>query len=130
MSSAAPNPTYRELHLRAADWYEANGSPAMAVEHLLDTGERDRCGQLVTALALPTYQAGQMSTVQRWFTALGDPAIEAYPPLAVLACWMAVFTGQTAEAERWAALLEATSFDLVPPMAPRRSTRRGRCCGP
>ena len=26
-----------KLHLRAADWYEANGSPAMAVEHLLHT---------------------------------------------------------------------------------------------
>ena len=48
-----------KLHLRAADWYESNGSPAMAVEHLLNTDERDRCVQLVTALVLPTYQAGQ-----------------------------------------------------------------------
>ena len=24
-----------KLHLRAADWYESNGSPAMALEHLL-----------------------------------------------------------------------------------------------
>ena len=32
-----------KLHLRAADWYEANGSPAMALEHLLHTAERDRC---------------------------------------------------------------------------------------
>ena len=32
-----------KLHLRAADWYEANGSPAMALEHLLNTTERDRC---------------------------------------------------------------------------------------
>ena len=55
-----------KLHLRAADWYEANGSPAMAVEHLLNTAERDRCVQLVAELALPTYQAGQISTVQRW----------------------------------------------------------------
>ena len=32
-----------KLHLRAADWYEANGSPALALEHLLHTTERDRC---------------------------------------------------------------------------------------
>ena len=38
-----------KLHLRAADWYEANGSPAMALEHLLNTTEQDRCVQLVTA---------------------------------------------------------------------------------
>ena len=103
-----------KLHLRAADWYESNGSPAMALEHLLNTTERDRCVQLVTALVLPTYQAGQMSTVQRWLAALGDAAIEGYPPLAVLAGWIAALTGQTAEAQRWAAILDAASFDLVP----------------
>ena len=103
-----------KLHLRAADWYESNGSPAMAVEHLLNTTERDRCVQLVTQLVLPTYQAGQMSTVQRWLSALGDSAIEDYPPLAVLAGWITALTGQTAEAQRWAAILDAASFDLVP----------------
>jgi LuxR family maltose regulon positive regulatory protein len=103
-----------KLHLRAADWYESNGSPAMALEHLLNTTERDRCVQLVTALALPTYQAGQMSTLQRWLSALGDSAIENYPPLAVLAGWVAALTGQTTEAQRWAAIIDAASFDLVP----------------
>ena len=103
-----------KLHLRAADWYESNGSAAMAVEHLLNTTERDRCVQLVTALVLPTYQAGQLSTVQRWLSALGHSAIEEYPPLAVLAGYIAVFTGQTAEAQRWAAIVDAASFDLVP----------------
>jgi LuxR family maltose regulon positive regulatory protein len=103
-----------KLHLRAADWYESNGSPAMALEHLLNTAERDRCVQLVTELTFPTYQAGQMSTVQRWLSALGDSAIEGYPPLAVLAGWVTVLTGQTAEAQRWAAVADAASFDLVP----------------
>ena len=42
-----------KLHLRAADWYEANGSQAMALEHLLKTAERDRCVQLTAELALP-----------------------------------------------------------------------------
>ena len=103
-----------KLHLRAADWYQSNGSPAMAVEHLLDTTERHRCVQLVTELILPTYQIGQMSTVQRWLAAIGDSAIEDYPPLAVLAGWTTVLTGQTAEAEHWAAIVDAASFDLVP----------------
>jgi len=103
-----------KLHLRAADWYETNGSPALAVEHLLNTGERDRCAQLVTGLVLPTYNAGHMSTVQRWLSALGDSATEAYPPLAVLAGWVTALTGQTATAERWAAIVDAASFDQVP----------------
>jgi LuxR family maltose regulon positive regulatory protein len=103
-----------KLHLRAADWYESRGSPATALEHLLSTTERDRCVQLVTELILPTYQAGQMSTVQRWLAELGDSAIAGYPPLAVLAGWVTALTGQTAEAQRWAAIMDAASFDLVP----------------
>ena len=103
-----------KLHLRAADWYESSGSPAMALEHLLNTTERDRCVRLVTELIFPTYQAGQISTVQRWLSALGDSAIAEYPPLAVLAGWITVLTGQTAEAQRWAAVVDAASFDLVP----------------
>ena len=110
------------LRLRAADWYEANGSPALALEHLLDTvagssattsdtTQRDRCVYLVTALILPTYQAGQIQTVERWLAALGRPAVEGFPPLAVLAGWIAVLTGRTAEAQRWAAFLETASFD-------------------
>ncbi len=103
-----------KLHLRAADWYESNGSAALSLEHLLNTAERDRCVQLVTALALPTYQAGQLSTVERWLSTLGRSAVEGYPPLAILAGWHAVLTGQTAEAQKWAAFLETASFDLAP----------------
>jgi LuxR family maltose regulon positive regulatory protein len=103
-----------KLHLRAADWYESNGSPALAVEHLLNTAEQDRCVRLVAALTLATYEAGQMSTVQRWLSALGRSAVEEYPPLAVLAGWMAVLSGDAADAQRWAAFLDTASFDLVP----------------
>jgi LuxR family maltose regulon positive regulatory protein len=103
-----------KLHLRAADWYESNGSPALALEHLLNTTERDRCVRSMTELVLPMYLAGQMSTVQRWLVAVGDSAIEAYPPLAVLAGWIAALTGQTTEAQRWSAILDTASFDLVP----------------
>ncbi len=105
-----------KLHLRAADWYEANGTPALAVEHLLHTSERDRCVQLVTTLVLPTYNLGQLSTVERWLSALGDAAIEAYPPLAVLAGWIATLAGHTTDAQRWATIIDAAVV--------RRSTRR------
>jgi LuxR family maltose regulon positive regulatory protein len=103
-----------KLHLRAADWYESNGSPSLAVEHLLSTTVEERCVQLVAALVLSTYNAGQMSTVQRWLSTLGQSAIEAYPPLAVLAGWVSALTGEISEAERWAAVLATASFDDTP----------------
>ena len=80
----------------------------------MNTTERDRCVQLVTQLILPTYQAGQLVTVQRWLSALGRAAVEEYPPLAVLAGWIAVLSGQVAEAQRWAAFVDTASFDLLP----------------
>jgi LuxR family maltose regulon positive regulatory protein len=98
------------LHRRAADWYEAHGSPALALEHLLDTADWDRSVRLASALILPTYHAGQMSTIQRWLRVIGDANIERYPPLAVTRCWAAALTGDTAAAERWAAILDASSF--------------------
>jgi LuxR family maltose regulon positive regulatory protein len=102
------------LHLRAAGWYESHRSPPMALEHLLATAERQRAAELTAEVTLATYQAGRMSTVQRWLAALGDRDIAAYPPLAVLAGWLSVLTGDPIGAERWAAVVDAASFNLVP----------------
>ena len=103
-----------KLHLRAADWYESNGSPVTALEHLLHTTERDRSVRSIAELMFSTYEAGQMSTVHRWLSTVGQPAIEAYPPLAVTAGWIAALSGQTAEAQRWAAIIDTLSYDLTP----------------
>jgi LuxR family transcriptional regulator, maltose regulon positive regulatory protein len=104
------------LHQRAADWYEANGYPALALEQLLlmDDSDSDRAVQLTAKLAWPTYVAGQLSTVQRWYRMIGDVNIARYPPLAVLRCWEGVLTGDTAKAELWAAVVDAVSFDGEP----------------
>jgi LuxR family maltose regulon positive regulatory protein len=103
------------LHRRAADWYEANGSPARALEQLLHTADWDRTVRLATALALPTTNAGQLPTLDRWLHVIGDENIERYPPLAVHAVWTGVLTGDPVQAERWAAFVDAASFDGAPP---------------
>ncbi len=102
------------LHQRAANWYESNGSPALALEHLLHTTDWDRSLRLATALTLPTYMAGQFTTIQRWYRTIGEVNIERYPPLAVQVCGAAAASGDTAGAARWAAFLDAVSFDGVP----------------
>jgi len=99
------------LHQRAADWYEASGSPAMALDHLLHTPERQRSAELMYKAALPAYQAGQWSTVRRWLRTIGDAGIERYPPLAVVAEWSSAMSGDPAGALRWAAFLDAASFE-------------------
>jgi LuxR family transcriptional regulator, maltose regulon positive regulatory protein len=72
------------LHQRAADWHEANGSPAQALEHLLHSTDRDRSVQLTAAAALPTLHAGQLPTDKgRW--CLNPPSAlrqRLHPPIA------------------------------------------------
>ncbi|GAA1058973.1 LuxR C-terminal-related transcriptional regulator [Agromyces bracchium] len=103
-----------ELHRRAADWYQQHGLPARAIEHLLAAGDRARSVHLVAELSLPTYQAGQVTIVNRWLAELGEDAVATYPPLAVLAAWEAVLTGRPADAERWAHVVERSSHDGEP----------------
>ncbi|WP_401000623.1 LuxR C-terminal-related transcriptional regulator [Agromyces sp. GXQ0307] len=103
-----------DLDRRAAGWYERNGLPARAIEHLLAAGDRSRAVHLVAERSLPTYQAGQVTVVNRWLTELGEHAVSSYPPLAVLAAWEAVLTGRTADAERWADVVERASYDAMP----------------
>ncbi|HYA53593.1 MAG TPA: LuxR C-terminal-related transcriptional regulator, partial [Streptosporangiaceae bacterium] len=55
-----------------------------------------------------------LPTLRRWLRTIGDANIERYPPLAVMAGWVGALTGETAEAERWAAFVDAASFDGVP----------------
>jgi LuxR family maltose regulon positive regulatory protein len=127
--------TVMTLHQRAADWYESNGSPALALEHLLQTVDWDRSVRLTAKLTLSTYMAGQLSTVQRWFATLGDANIARYPPLAVLACWEGLLTGDTVKAERWAEVLNAASFDGEPATGTasfdsgRAQLQAGMCAG-
>ena len=102
------------LHRRAADWYLSHGAPVLALEQLLHTSERPRAAQLAAELTLSTYNAGGMSTVQRWLTALGDDGIESYPPLAVLSGWITALTGDARGAHRWAEIVDAATFSLVP----------------
>src|SRR5262245_14639428 len=102
------------LHQRAADWYEVNGSPSHALEHLVHTTDWDRSARLAAAVIRPAYHTGQMTTARRWLRAIGDANIERYTPLAVMASWVRVLTGDTAGAQRWAAFVDAASFDGVP----------------
>src|SRR5262249_45015737 len=50
------------LHQRAANWYEASGSPSLALEHLLHTTAGARSVGLAAGLATPTYKPGPRHT--------------------------------------------------------------------
>ena len=47
-----------ELHRRAADWYEANGMPEIAIDHAHAGGDADRVNRLLLLCAQPAFAAG------------------------------------------------------------------------
>ncbi|WP_235856769.1 LuxR C-terminal-related transcriptional regulator [Occultella glacieicola] len=100
-----------DLRVRAADWYEAHDLPRRAVEMLLPTPHRDRCVRLITRIVMTSVQSGRIATVDRWLHALGDAAIAGYPPLAVLAGYVAAYQGHATAAEHWGSIVDRSSFD-------------------
>ena len=95
------------LQRRAAQWYERNREPEVALEYWMKAGEVDSAARLVGALAFLSYQRGRIETVERWLGWLEDrAAMESYPAIAVLAAVFCALTGKPAQAERWADVAE------------------------
>ncbi|WP_286928747.1 MULTISPECIES: LuxR C-terminal-related transcriptional regulator [Aeromicrobium] len=116
----------RDLHGRAADWFERSGAPEVAVEHLLATDDHDRTVELVAGIAPAALEAGEIATVQHWLTALGDDLIAAHSRLAAVQGWVATLTGRPAAAERWLAHLDGQTPDAE--RAPEVAILRSAMC--
>ena len=122
------------LQRRAAQWYERNREPEVALEYWMKAGEVDSAARLVGALAFLSYQRGRIETVERWLGWLEDrAAMESYPAIAVLAAVFCALTGKPADAERWADVAEraaaATSLpDGSPSVEPWLALLRALLC--
>ncbi len=97
-----------ELHRRAAQWYEANGDRAGAVEHALAGGDVGRAAALIE-LSLPALQRNrQEATMRRWLQALPDDVVRGRPVLSVGYAASSMIHGEIdgverrlRDAERW-----------------------------
>jgi LuxR family maltose regulon positive regulatory protein len=99
------------LHRRAARWFERNGLPEEALEHSMAAADTDMVARLVEQLWLVTYRHARVATVERWLRWLQDRGgMERYPMVAVLALFLATQTGRSAEAERWADVVDAWPY--------------------
>jgi len=115
------------LHTRAAAWHEANRLPAHAIDHLLAAGDRETAAGLIGSAALPVYQSGNLSLVDRWLTDAGDDALARHPMALVLATWIALVQGAAQEAERHTSLLARTD-DHHPGIEAHRAMIRAAMC--
>jgi LuxR family transcriptional regulator, maltose regulon positive regulatory protein len=71
----------RELHRRAAEWYEQNGWTSEAVRHALAAQEHDRAADLVEQVARKMWNRGEVMTLLGWLEALPEETKRRRPQL-------------------------------------------------
>jgi LuxR family maltose regulon positive regulatory protein len=105
----------RRLTRRAAEWCERNDLAEDAIDYAMAAGDADRVARLVVDVALPTYEAGRFSTLQRWFGWLEQRGLgDRHEAIALLGAWVNALAGRPAAAERWAEAAEQWPSDDPP----------------
>jgi LuxR family maltose regulon positive regulatory protein len=97
----------RELHARAAVWFEAQGEPEQAIDQAYLAGDPEIFGQLVLEAMQPAWASGGVDVVLDWMERLGGRSPAPHTP-AMIAHGALIFAllGRPGDAERWAAIAE------------------------
>ncbi|MBN1979278.1 MAG: LuxR family transcriptional regulator [Anaerolineae bacterium] len=95
------------LHRRAAEWYEANGLAAEAIDHALKASDLGRAVRLIEQNALEMLRRNEMDNLLKWLEALDQDALQSQPFLCIVRAWIAISRGQFDEAGGWAQAAEA-----------------------
>ena len=83
-----------ELHRRAREWFEREGTAAEAVSHALAAGDSERAANLVERIARVTLRRGELSKLRRWLEALPEDLVCARPRLCLFHAWCFLAIGQ------------------------------------
>ena len=89
-----------ELLGRAAEWYEANGEPEIAIDYAQRAGDADRVAGLVLTIANAVWSSGRVDTVlqwMEWFSTNGR--VEQYPAVAVHGSLIYALVGRAGDAD-------------------------------
>ena len=102
------------LHVRAAEWCEANRMPELAIDHAQKGFDVDRVNRVMLLNAQKAFAAGRRETARRWLGWFEDEdLVGQYPAIAVLGALFYINTGDAAAAERWAIAAEHPSRALL-----------------
>jgi len=95
--------TLQKVHLRAAQWFEDNDMPAIAIEHARQAGDVDTFARLMSKLVKRSYAEGDEAAVFRWMSWLGKSTdLDRHPELAAVGALAYIQEGDALAAETWA----------------------------
>ncbi|MBE2222610.1 MAG: LuxR family transcriptional regulator, partial [Anaerolineae bacterium] len=82
------------LHIRASQWYEANGLELEAFHHATVAHDVERAVRLIEGEGLPLYFRGEVAPVQQWLDTLPEAEFNARPALWVTYASVLTLTGR------------------------------------
>ena len=88
----------RQLHERAADWFEGAGLAGEAIDNAVAAGTVDRAIHLVERAARPAFETGELATLLGWLEALPPDRVSMSSELDSLHAWTLFETGQVGAA--------------------------------
>ena len=109
-------------------WCEADGQLEPALHYAHGAGATEDVTRLLEQLALPTYFAGGVATLESWLDWYDDELRERYPTIAVIGAWVYILTGRPAEGARWERSAQRSTATPGSPTAAHRSSRGSPRC--
>ena len=83
-----------DLHIRASQWYEANGQELEAFHHAAAANDVERAARLIEGDGLPLYFQGEATPVRHWLESLPEAEFKARPSLWVTYASVLTMTGR------------------------------------
>ena len=94
--------TLNEVHLRAAEWFEANDMPEIAIGHARRAGDVDSFARLLLRLVKDSYATGHGAAVLEWMSWLEQSTdLNRNPELAAIGALVYIQEGDALGAETW-----------------------------
>jgi len=97
-----------DLHDRASEWFERNGSPAEAVRYAISGSRFHRAARLLETAGRELFRQGDFKELRRWIDALPEKTVRRSPVLCALHGWALAYLGEFDGARARIACAEAT----------------------
>jgi LuxR family transcriptional regulator, maltose regulon positive regulatory protein len=94
------------LHGRAAQWYEASGSPEVAMHHLLAAQDYETAERLLQRLGEWLLTSGRWTVLLDWLHAIPETFLHQRPVLCMFKAWALFLSGQWESVEAYLQLVE------------------------